>query len=157
SGNYMDVGCLGGVKKGDVFVVFTPHGEPVGFVRVVETQQYTSSFDFIEMTVEPNDHLTVKKVNQEIKSRLPEDLVVFPEGKRWPKAAKAAKKTMPGATTPGTTTAPAAGPDNSLPPLPGETAPAAGNNNSGLPALPGMNDAGNGMPALPEVNPSGSG
>src|SRR5580698_8199827 len=36
SGNYIDIGDLSGVKRGDVFALFTPKGEPVGFVRIVE-------------------------------------------------------------------------------------------------------------------------
>ena len=72
SGNYLDVGSLGGITKGDVFAFFTPQGEPVGFGRVVEVQRYTSSFSFIrELTVDPTDNLVGKKVTEEIRLRLP--------------------------------------------------------------------------------------
>jgi hypothetical protein len=70
SGNYLDIGSLSGVNIGDVFAFFTPEGEPVGFGRIVEVQRYTSSFSFIELTVDPTDNLIGKKVTQEIKLRL---------------------------------------------------------------------------------------
>src|SRR5258708_38315122 len=68
--NYIDIGDLGGVRKNDVFALFTPHGEPVGFIRIVDAQRYTSTFDFIELTVAPSDNLIGKKVTDEVKNRL---------------------------------------------------------------------------------------
>ena len=87
SGNYIDVGSLAGVNNGDVFAFFTPRGEPVGFGRIVEVQRYTSSFTFIELTVDPSENLIGKKVTQEVKRRLPEGGSIYPSSTNFKKSS----------------------------------------------------------------------
>ena len=153
SGNYIDVGDLGGVKKGDVFALFTPQGEPVGFLRVVETQHYTSSFEFVELTVDPSDNLSAKKITEEVKGRLPESLLVYPDMKRFKKGTQLAlKKQKP--LPPGIKSAS----QPSLPPLPGETS--APSTTPSLPPLPGENasvSTGSSLPPLPETGAASTG
>ena len=84
SGNYIDVGDLGGVKRGDVFALFSPNGEPVGFIKITEVQRYTSSFEFLELTVNPSENLEAKKVTNDIRDRLPSMLSAHPDMRYLP-------------------------------------------------------------------------
>lgn len=144
SGNYIDVGDLGGVKTGDVFALFTPKGEPVGFIKIVETQHYTSSFDFIELTVDPSDNLSAKKITDEVRGRLPDGLLIYPDMKRFKKGTQFAyrkQKPLPPSLN--------ASAQSSLPPLPGES-PAA-TTASTLPPLPSENSQVSGGSSLPPL------
>ncbi len=154
SGNYIDKGSLAGVVKGDVFALFTPKGDPVGFIKVSEVQRYTSTFEFIELTVDPSDNLVAEKITEEIKRILPANLSVEPDMGRFHKNVGAKKKPAPpviGSTTQGVKTNP-----STMPPLPGNTTPLSTNNN--LPPLPGMSStlSPGELPLLPDngTNPT---
>src|SRR6185503_1174119 len=156
SGNYIDVGSLAGVKSGDVFAFFTPRGEPVGFGRVVEVQRYTSSFAFIELTVDPSSNLVGKKVTHEVKRRLPErgsaylNMANFKKGPFTSPVKKKQEVAKPVEPTPG---AEAVSTQPSLPPLPND------NSSGGLNGLPDLNGQsnGSGLPPLPMDGGSPSG
>ncbi len=147
SGNYIDKGSLAGVNKGDVFALFTPKGDPIGFMKVSEVQRYTSTFEFMELTVDPSDNLIAEKVTDEIKRSLPANLLFEPDMARFHKNFAAKKKPAPPAIA---TSAPASMVSpSSMPPLPGNTTAASSNN---LPPLPGTSStvSANELPALPE-------
>jgi hypothetical protein len=146
SANYLDIGAMGGVKKGDVFAVFNPEGQPVGFLRIVETQNYTSSFDFVELTIDPSENLIVKKVPEEVRRRLPENQWIFPKSYH---SHMAMKKKIPSApilpmqSSASSTVAP--------PPI------TVANGNAGFPPLPSQGTASSSLPALPNAAPDNSG
>jgi len=160
SGNYLDVGELGGIKKGDVFAVYTPKGDPVGFLKIVETQHYTSSFDFLELTVAPSERLITKKVSDELRKRIPESLKYLPGTGHKAKETMMAGKmgTQPAAPSPGAPVVqglpqlPGAEPAASAPAPPAlSPAPPADQGAPGLPPLPGGTAAPDtgGLPPLP--------
>ena len=147
SGNYIDAGDLGGVKRDDVFALFTPQGEPVGFIRIVDAQRYTSSFEFMELTVDPANDLIAKKLSAEIQSRLPEKLFAYPDMKHFRKHMDVAmgkgNKTGKAGFQTGNGSA-----STPLPPLPSEEATTS--SNSSLPPLPETGTASTGSAsALP--------
>ena len=148
SANYIDVGSLGGIKQGDVLALFTTHGEPVGFIRVVEAQRYTSSFEFVELTVNPTDDLTVKKVPQEMKNHLPSNLSIYPDMQNWKPGVRFVGTKKKGATVAalgkGKNEVASQPP---LPPLPTESTATGAN----LPPLPSSSVvSGSSLPPLPE-------
>ncbi len=132
SGNYIDIGDIGGVKRDDVFALFTPHGEPVGFIRIVDLQRFTSSFEFMELTVDPTNDLIVKKLSSEIQSRLPEKLFAYPNMRHFHKQMHfvSNKSAMPNQTNGSS----AAAGQTPLPPLPSEDTTSSSTSN--LPPLP---------------------
>jgi len=148
SGNYLDVGELGGVKKDDVFALFTPQGEPVGFAHVVETQHYTSTFEFMELTVEPSDNLIAKRVTREVSIRLPKNLMISPDMRNWKMSTKLAGGQKKSSGSPGAQQNGAA--QTGLPPLPSNSTMTT-SSGSNLPSLPSNNDngTGNALPPLP--------
>jgi hypothetical protein len=167
SGNYIDVGDLAGVKKGDVFALFSPKGDPVGLIRVTLVQRFVSAFEFIELTVDPSENLIAKRVTEEVKGRLPERLRIVPDMGKFKRSVVASKGSIK-----------AKAGQSLLPPLPGDssssTLPALPGEGTGtLPALPGeatgdlppapemdMGPMGSGLPPLPmdgEALPSGDG
>ncbi len=149
----IDTGELGGVRIGDVLALFTPKGEPVGFIRIVNLQRYTASFEYLELTVDPATDLVVKKINSAIQRRLPKRFFTFqnrkPLRQTGPIASKKKAKALFSNSKP-----PKAG-VIPLPPLPSdETTVSSG---SHLPPVPGdgpMGSAKN-LPPLPLGN-SGS-
>jgi len=149
--NHIDIGALGGVKAGDVFAVYSPSGKPVGFIRVIQPSRYTSSFEFVELTIPPSKNLTVKKVPDSVREQLPPGLRVEPKF-----VASAKKKGKGVKKTPATpSTSEPAKTDGGLPPLPGTVS----GDDTGLPALPGaVTPADNTLPPLPGANaqPDGS-
>ena len=150
NGNYLDVGELGGVKKDDVFALFTPQGEPVGFAQVVETQHYTSTFKFFEMTVELSNNLIAKKATEEVRVRLPNKLMISPDMRNWGSKTKlASTKKKPAGSSAGVAQANGSS-QGVLPPLPSNSTMAA-STGSNLPPLPSNNDngTGNALPPLP--------
>ena len=151
SGNYIDIGSLAGVNMGDVFAFFTPQGEPVGFGRIVEVQRYTSSFSFIELTVDPTDNLIGKKVPEEIKIRLSSGKSIdLPMG-RFKKSVAFVKRKNNSIVPPNISNQSSIQPNNSsseqsvLPPLPGDSTTTTGSNTST------ESTASNGGPSLPEL------
>jgi hypothetical protein len=182
SGNYLDVGELGGVKKGDVFAVYTRIGDPVGFLKIVQPQHYTSSFEFLELTVAPSENLIAKKVSDELRKRIPESIKYVPgthahkgevvvAANKTPASASTQTLTVPGGSVnlpplPGAEASPApalpaAAPPSTepsaapaLPALPSSSPAPAAETAPGLPPLPGGSDAG-GMPPLPSDNGAG--
>jgi hypothetical protein len=152
SGNYIDAGDLMGVKRNDVFALFTPQGEPVGFIRIVDAQRFTASFDFIELTVDPTDDLIAKKVTEEIKDRLPENLIAYPNMRHFHRTVRMAyAKTGPSRekTTSGAGQTP-------LPPLPSGSSSTENTSASpsALPPLPesGTEPAGTALPPAPDMS-----
>ncbi len=146
----IDIGEVGGVQKGDVFALFTPKGEPVGFIRVQYLQRFTASFEYLELTVDPTTDLIVKKITRQIQKQLPKNFFlpsVEPAAKPWPIPSAGRTRTRKvkyEKTTP-----------NSLPPLPSnETKVSTGSN---LPPIPGIGPMGSAktLPPLPMDN-SGS-
>jgi len=151
SGNYIDVGDLAGVKKGDVFALFSPKGDPVGLIRVTLVQRFVSSFEFIELTVDPSENLIVKRVTEEVKGRLPERLNIVPDMGKFKRSVVASKGPIK-----------AKAGQSLLPPLPGDSSnstlpPLPGEGTGALPALPG--EATGDLPPAPEMgmDPMGSG
>ncbi len=171
SGNYMDVGTLGGVCRGDIFAVYTPKGIPVGFLKVTEAQRFTSTFEFMELQIDASENLIVKKVPDEIGAQLPPALRTNPKYallKKRPMAPKAPSVGLPKAPVAGEAGMPAlpgiGASQPALPALPGEgkespalpALPASGA--EGLPALPVSSSAAPamGMPSLPGLPESGT-
>src|SRR5579859_3009491 len=97
NGNYVDIGSLAGVKKGDVFAVYAPkgnNGDPVGFMKIIEVQQYTSSFEFLETpAIAASERLEVKKVPHQLDGKIP-DIIKY-----WTGTLKAKSRTMASAST----------------------------------------------------------
>ncbi len=162
SGNYIDVGDLGGVKRGDVFALFSPDGDPVGFIKITEVQRYTSSFEFLELTVNPSDNLEAKKVTNDIRDRLPSMLLTHPDMRRYHHEIRLARakqtRALMSVPQPEMSNASA----SALPPLPGQSsavlpplpgASPADSTSSGLPPLPGAADNSASMPSNNNLPP----
>lgn len=165
SGNYIDMGDLGGIKKNDLMALFTPQGEPVGFISIVDVQRYTSSFEFLELTVDPSDALIAKRVTQEIKENLPGNLVIYPDMKHFRKNPFLAskfkghgKKPAPpklGSSTTGS--GPTGSGQTPLPPLPSEESSTTGGSNfPPLPETGTTSSTPSSLPPLPMDNSMGA-
>jgi len=148
--NHIDVGLLGGVKKGDVFAVYSPSGTPVGFIRVIEPSRYTSTFEFVELTIPPSTHLTVKMIPDSVRALLPPGLRVEPKKialKKKSKGTSGPKAPAVGAVEGAANT----GAASTLPPLPGTASP----DNAGLPPLSGATTStDHSLPSLPGTTTS---